>query len=109
MTDTETGPITAATSTAQAMADIVMTMPAIRWLAVQKRYDVGLQQLMDNELLLLLVAANETHFQETGRNDWGRFEAMGLAELTEFFGLAAGDDATKSDDSDDTAGSDAGS
>lgn len=81
---------------------LLRTIPAKRWFLISKRLDMQVDEIMETTLAIMIVAANERHREQTGKDDFARFLNMGFLDLAEACGLND-DDGESSDESEDDA------
>lgn len=79
--------------------DLIGAIPMYRWRKIRRRFEVSMTELEGAEDVLMVIAANEKHRADNGieptekrGDDYDRFEAMTLEEITDFLGLSDEDD-----------------
>lgn len=66
---------------------LLRDIPARRWFLISQRLDQDVEFIMQSFLSLLVVAANERHRAETGKDDFAKFLDMGFVDLVEASGV----------------------
>lgn len=86
---------------------LLRNIPAKRWFLISQRLDQPVEQIMQSTLAMMVVAANERHREETGKDAFAKFLDMGFIDLVEASGLNeidADDDADGGEDGDPKSG-----
>jgi hypothetical protein len=80
-------------SVVQQADGILSNLPSARWRVFFRRFDMDMDEITKDPVLMLWIMANEYQRSINGNKDeWERWEAMSLNELNEFLGLDVGDD-----------------
>ncbi|MGD7734128.1 hypothetical protein ACQCX5_14390 [Propionibacteriaceae bacterium G57] len=67
------------------VAHLIKQIPALRWRMVQQRYGVDFENIDNDPIVGLIIAANEVHRQaNNGRDAYETFEAMPLPDLAAY-------------------------
>ena len=72
---------------AAVVADLIRGITNRRWLTIGRVLDADLSEINANQVLLMVVAAGEKHFQSCGRDNWDTYLDMTLEQVSEFLGL----------------------
>lgn len=80
---------------------LLRDIPARRWFLISQRLDMPAEEIMQSTLALLVVAANERHRDETGKDDFAKFLDMGFIDLADASGVNELDDDESAGDADD--------
>lgn len=90
-TTTDVDPLEGAATEPVDAGKVAQSIPMKRWGIIRKRLGINSQEVFEDNFLLMLVVAHEWNFQNTGQHDqWDRFQAMGVTQLTDFLGLGEG-------------------
>lgn len=84
---------------------LLRDIPAHRWFLISQRMDQRVEDIMQSTLAMLVVAANERHRAETGKDDFARFLNMGFLDLVDASGVNEIDDPAD-EDGDESGGDD---
>lgn len=84
-------------SAARSVGDLVNRIPARRWFAIRRALDMTFEDIIQDPVAMMCVAANEKHRERHGRDDWDTVLNMGLTELTAATGVTG---VTSADDLD---------
>lgn len=85
------------TTNAEIVADLIRGITNKRWLKYNRMLDANLEEINSNQVLLMVVSANEKHFQSCGQDGIDRFLEMTLEETYAFLGLISEDDESASE------------
>ena len=66
---------------------LLREIPARRWFLIAQRLDQTAEDIMQSALAMMVVAANERHRAETGKDDFARFLDMAFLDLVDASGL----------------------
>lgn len=80
------------------LSTLISGISARRWFAIRRALDMPVEEITEDPIALMVVAANEAHRAATGKDDWARFLDSSLPDLTSALGLGGDDDDSKSDD-----------
>lgn len=71
------------------IGESILDMPMKRWFLASKRLDMTQEEILNNSMAVLVVAANEKAGAEDGNFDqFNKFLDFGLRDLNSFLGLS---------------------
>lgn len=85
---------------------VLLGIPAKRWFLIRKRMQLSSSEIADDLVMKMVVAANELHRKETGRDDFEGFSNATFGELSVYLGLMDPDTLSESEDGGDDSKSD---
>lgn len=83
---------------------VLLGIPAKRWFLIRKRMQLSSSEIADDLVMKMVVAANELHRQETGRDAFEWFSDATFGELSVYLGLMAPDQLVEASDDDESDG-----